>query len=357
MAKKHGLRRLFLWIVADMLLLGAFLLAFAYFHHVRPQSYTPTLLASPSAAPTPEPTPAAVPEEPSGGEPGGAEPTAEPSPTPDLSGLLQGKYADKFTSGEVETTDMSYRSAKVSIEVEKVQTEDPCLTYYLADIYIQDISSFKTAVAREYEAQNPADIKSTMDAALLSELTGAILSLSGDNFAPQPSGRWIVRNGVEWVKKTPLAQDICVLYYDGTMETYRRNEADLDAILARGPYHIWSFGPELLDDGQAMETISGANGSAGKLNPRAAIGYYEPGHYCFLLADGRQKGYSLGMTCAEMSKLFYELGCAAAYNLDGGDTAIMCWGNAWMSQPENAAPRPCSDLLYIVEPDGTEAAE
>lgn len=352
-------KRLLVWICTDILLLGAFLNIFAYFHHVRVEEYVPTALAAPVASPTPEsavtPTPETPAQTPEAAE--SAEPTAEPTPTPNVNGLLKGKFAEKFTTGEVERTDTSYRSANVCIEVEKVQTEDPCLTYFFADIYIQDITSFKTAVAMDHQEQNPEKIKSTMDAKLLSGLVGSIVSLSGDNFYPSPTGRWVVRNGVEWVRKLPMGQDLCVLYYDGVMETYRAKAVDFDAITARQPYHIWAFGPELLLEGQATEKFSSNNGSGTKVNPRAAVGYYEPGHYCLLLADGRQKGYSLGMTYADLSQLFAARGCTVAYNLDGGDTAVMCWGDQWLSHPQDEAPRPGADLLYIVEPDGTEAAQ
>jgi exopolysaccharide biosynthesis protein len=37
-------------------------------------------------------------------------------------------------------------------------------------------------------------------------------------------------------------------------------------------------------------------------NPRSAIGYYEPGHYCFIVVDGRQNGYSDGMTLDELAQ-------------------------------------------------------
>ncbi len=36
------------------------------------------------------------------------------------------------------------------------------------------------------------------------------------------------------------------------------------------------------------------NSTLGKANPRTAVGNYEPGHYCFLVVDGRQPGYSDG---------------------------------------------------------------
>lgn len=361
-------KRLIRWIIIDFVMLGVFLCVFCYFHHVRPlrmmsaaDSYTmPPPQPTPQPTPMPEATPTPTPSQKS--DPADDSPSPSPeaaeTPMPASTGLLGGKFADKFTSGEVERAAMSYRSANVCLETTKVQTADPCLTYFLVDIYIQDISSFQTIVALDYKDENPSDIKTAMEARRLSRIAGGIVSLSGDHFATQPTGRWIMRNRREWHRRLPFEMDICVLYSDGVMETYTANVAqrNVDAILARDPLHIWSFGPELLINGAATKRFSATNGSGTKRNPRSAIGYYEPGHYCFLLVDGRQRGYSLGMTYTEMSQFFYELGCTAAYNLDGGDSAVLCWGDKWLNHPQDEEPRGAADLLYIVEPTGGKEA-
>jgi exopolysaccharide biosynthesis protein len=262
-------------------------------------------------------------------------------------GLLGGKFAEKFTTGEVEQTENSYKSSNVSIEIQKLTagTESKPITYYLADIYLKDITSFRTAVALDYKDQNQGTRKNVMSTLQLSQITNALVAISGDNFAYHQS--IAVRNGVEWENKLPVFGDICVLYYDGTMETYPQElkRADVDAIYAKEPYQIWTFGPELLIDGQIPTSFANP-----KANPLSAVGYYEPGHYCFILVDGRQKGYSWGMTYAELSKVFFDLGCKVAFNLDGGDTAVMTYMGEWRNQPEESSPRDTSDILYIAEP-------
>ena len=47
---------------------------------------------------------------------------------------------------------------------------------------------------------------------------------------------------------------------------------------------------------------------------------------CVVLVDGRQAGYSRGMFLEEMAALFENLGCKAAYNLDGGHCSFMTMG-------------------------------
>ena len=341
--KNRRVKRLVTAIVADLLVLGALLGAFTYFYFLRERDYTPRTLTSPAPAVSaaPEATAAEASTAPT------EEAAATPTPAVVDTGLLGGKYAEKFTTGEVEQTETSYKSANVSIDVQQIVagTPEKPITYYLADIYIKDISSFRTAVALDYKDQNQSDRKNVMSTKQLSQLTGALLAISGDNFAYHQS--IAVRNGVEWENKLPVFGDICVLYYDGTMETYPQElkRADVDAIYAKEPYQSWTFGPELLVDGQVPAQFAN-----GKANPLSAIGYYEPGHYCFILVDGRQKGYSWGMTYPELAQVFFDLGCKVAFNLDGGDTAVMTYMGEWRSQPEESSPRDTSDILYIVEP-------
>jgi len=342
--RSKAIKRLITAIIVDLLVLGALLGAFTYLYFLRERNYSPQSLSSPT------PVVEATTQEPAADAQASATPTQDAAtPTPEVidTGLLGGKFADKFTTGEVEQTDSSYKSANVSIEITKntVGTESKPIVYYLADIYIKDISSFRTAVALDYKDQNEGDRKNVMSTLQLSQLSNSIIGLSGDNFAFHDG--IVVRNGIEWERILPVYGDICVLYYDGTMETYSQKikSAQVDEIYAKEPYQIWTFGPQLLEDGQIPDSFAN-----GKANPLSAIGYYEPGHYCFILVDGRQKDYSWGMTHAQLAQVFYDLGCKVAFNLDGGDTAVMTYMGEWRSQPEASSPRDTSDIIYIVEP-------
>ena len=337
-------KRLIKTILFDLLAVGICLNVFAYFHHVRKADPAPKALTSPtpvvstsSSVPAPAATSAPASD-------------ATQAPAAADTGLLGGKYAEKFTAGKVEQTENSYRSANVSIEVDKVSagTADRPIVYYVADIYIKDLSSFRTALAYEYKDQNQGSRKNVMSTLQLSELTGSLVAISGDNYTFRKEGLIAVRNGVEWYNQTPLADDICVLYYDGTMETYRADDTRADQIAAiydKKPYQIWTFGPELLIDGEVPGQFYKNNE-----NPLSGVGYYEPGHYCFILVDGRQSGYSWGMNYTQFAQVFKDLGCKVAYNLDGGDTAVMTFNGAWRSQPQDQKPRDTSDILYICEP-------
>ena len=90
-------------------------------------------------------------------------------------------------------------------------------------------------------------------------------------------------------------------------------------------------------------------------HPRSAVGYFEPGHYCFIVVDGRQD-HSHGLTISELAKVFEELGCKAAYNLDGGATAVMLFNNEIFSHPSNGG-RNVGDILFIAESAATAEQE
>lgn len=356
-------KRLLTTILIDFLVFAACLLTFAYFHHVRVRNITPTAISTRPAASAPmqaapaEPTQAAPSDastSPSGetaSDGGEASAQAANADGLDTSGMFGPQFADKFARGETERTDSTYRSKNVSIEV--VKKEYNTSTYYVADIYVRDISCFRTAVALDYKDQIAEGRKNVMQVLQFSELTGAVLALSGDNFVYRNAGVLAIRNGLEWANKSPYTDDVCVLFYDGTMETFSSKSAAawrtyVEDAYARGPYQCWSFGPSLLDENGGARTSF--SNTVSPENPRSAIGYYEPGHYCFVLVDGRQAGYSIGLTLAELSQVFADLGCKLAYNLDGGDTVAMTFSGALVNHPEEAVPRAVSDVLLIGEP-------
>ena len=129
------------------------------------------------------------------------------------------------------------------------------------------------------------------------------------------------------------------------METYSRNQFKAKEAIANGAYQAWSFGPDLLDDeGKARRRFS--DGSLGPRNPRTVLGYYEPGHYCFVVVDGRSSS-SEGLTIKVLAQVMSTLGCNRAYNLDGGNSSFMIFGSRTVNNPSGGG-RASSDAIMIV---------
>lgn len=308
----------------DLLLVGIGLNVFALFHHVLDFSpkTEPVELVAPAA---PEPS-APVADE-------GAGPVPE---EPERPLTWREKFADKFTDGDVVQTENSYKSGNINITVSKI--EEDGILYHIADIYITDIRYLRGGFSHGVYTAHSAPIRET------ASLYNAVVALSGDNYRVRYEGI-VVRNGVLY-RDTRYA-DICVLYTDGVMATFADEDFDLEAESEKGLWQVWSFGPMLLDNGQAMTEFKS---DVQRPNPRAAIGYFEPGHYCFVQVDGRI-AESKGMTLEELSQLFADLGCTAAYNLDGGKSSGFVWQGELLSYPYN---RPISDIIYVSETIGED---
>ena len=240
------------------------------------------------------------------------------------------KFADKFTDTVV-VTENSYSSPDISITV----TEETSgrITWYLADIYVRDITCFQSALAQDTYGSGFRD--SIPDMALLNN---ALL-------AGNTNEGVVIRNGVIY-RANRTNCDVCVLYYDGTMRVMPGSSFSVQEAVENGAWQAWTFGPALLNTDGSVLTSFASTGRIISANPRTAIGYYEPGHYCLVVVDGR--GESAGITLPDLSQLFYDLGCKAAYNLDGGNSSVMVWNNAVINDPSGGG-RESSDALLIAE--------
>ncbi|MBR6029282.1 MAG: phosphodiester glycosidase family protein [Clostridia bacterium] len=259
----------------------------------------------------------------------GADETADDTP-------ISEKFAEKYTDTVV-VTENSYSSPDIAITV----TEETLgrTTYYLADIYVRDITCFQSALANNTYGSGFRD--SIEDMALLNN---ALLAINGDYYGNTSEGV-VIRNGVIY-RANKTSCDVCVLYYDGTMRVMPGSAFSVEDAVSDGAWQAWTFGPALLDTDGSVLTSFASTGRIISANPRTAIGYYEPGHYCMVVVDGR--GESAGITLPDLSQLFHDLGCAAAYNLDGGNSSIMVWQNEIINEPSGGG-RESSDALLITE--------
>lgn len=114
-------------------------------------------------------------------------------------------------------------------------------------------------------------------------------------------------------------------------------------LLDLGVTNTFMFGPMLIIDGKnAYDTNMGSD-------PRTAIGMIKPGHYVLIVADGRRKNYSKGLSLAQMASIFQEYDCEYAYNLDGGGSATLVFMNEVINRPSDGNERPCADGIYFID--------
>ena len=245
------------------------------------------------------------------------------------------KWPDKFYSDDTITSDeTSYKSRNVNMTVTK--ESDGVNTWYVMDIYLRSMEHLHGAFA------NDAFDKTTEWPQTMSENHGAICAINADLYANRSSGI-IIRDGVLY--RDVIKSDTFVVYKDGTAKNILKGNCDAQAELDAGAWQSYSFGPALIVDGVKQ---TGYSGYIAGVHPRSGIGYYEPGHYCLVLVDGRQDGYSVGVTLDEFTTLFDDLGCVEAYNLDGGQSSMMLYQQELVNQTYRNG-RKTSDIIYISE--------
>lgn len=229
-------------------------------------------------------------------------------------------------------------SLQITIKKTQLGEGDDTITYYTADIYLSSIEQLGTAFAEGSYGKNIRE--STL---AMAEANQAILAISGDSYGNSEKGV-VVRNGKLYRQDVNDAE-ICVLFYDGTMEIYAPEEFSSQEVFEKGVWQAWNFGPSLLENGEIKESFR-TNSYLNGVNPRCGIGYIAPGHYKFVVVDGRDTGYSRGVTMSEFARIMKEEGCILAYNLDGGKSSAMVWQDSYVNQQAGGG-RDISDIIYI----------
>ena len=94
---------------------------------------------------------------------------------------------------------------------------------------------------------------------------------------------------------------------------------NISETLPAGTRDAMQFSPALIVNGRQL--ISGSSGWG--LQPRSVIGQTRDGQMLLAVIDGRQPGYSIGITLGDLTDILYEYGAYQACNLDGGSSSVM----------------------------------
>ena len=213
-----------------------------------------------------------------------------------LNGALLGEqFAERFSYLGTIITETAYRSDQVSVHVQHHPAGRQhmlCHGHLSAGHYQFPHGFFERRIPRQ--ARNGA--------ANGGGQRRPIVAINGDFYSYRGNGP-VVRNGVWYVEDVDDRMDICVLYRDGRLVTYDKG-VTLEEIQAGG-----RGVPELgVRAAAARRRRAGNDGVQLQQDPfspptRAPpSGYYAPGHYCFVLVDGRQGSYSKGMTMEQLSQ-------------------------------------------------------
>lgn len=254
--------------------------------------------------------------------------------------LLGEKYLEKFSYRGIVSQNGDYRSRDVSVNVSGGERDG--FVYSVADIYIQDVQSLRTAFGGGGYLGGK---ETTRQIAVANR---AVLAVNGDGYSSHKAGP-LVRNGVWYRDTNDPETSVCALLSDGGLVVYAPGSVTASGLADAGVYQTWTGGARLLDgDGKALSSFGGTQ-EAGTHAARTAIGYYEPGHYCFITVDGRQNAASNGATLGQLAGLAAELGCVSAYSLLGGNSSVMTTQTEIINYNPDGG-RAVSDIVYVCEP-------
>jgi len=118
-----------------------------------------------------------------------------------------------------------------------------------------------------------------------------------------------------------------------------------------------SGGPRILRAGEiSIENRAErfADAFATRRHPRTGVGLRD-NTLVLVTVDGRQPGFSAGMTLRELAQLFRDLGCQEAVNLDGGGSTTMVVRDQVVNSPSDGQPRRVANslALFTTAPTGT----
>lgn len=299
---------------------------------------TPEATPEPTEAPTEEPTEA---------------PTETPTATPFATRAPKdGDVTDHFPTEDTgKDADYSYQSDELRIAIKVDDNRESKQVIYVADIWIRNIASFRTAFGHSKFNSG------TEEGEDLARRENAIFAVNGSyNIG------LTVHDGKKYKGQIKAAKwnnsGVCALYKDGTLRAVdlMTQSFNADTELKKGLLHAWQFGPALVHDGKIVERKYDNT-----RHPRNMIGYYEPGHYVIVTCDGRGD-YAIGMTIEEMKAYMHGLGVKEAFNLDGGYSAVMVFMGTVINNPaftdHNGTAvqgRPLKDMVLFSEYDASGA--
>ena len=240
--------------------------------------------------------------------------------------------------------DYSYQDEGLSVAIKRYQQND--IVYFVADVQMKQAKQLMAGLSSDKPNGREEQIEA------IASRNGAVLAVNGDYYGAHKYGT-IIRNG-QLIRSTTTTRNMLMVDANGNMSVRVDRDQDNaprlgDELVAQGIWQAFEFGPELVRDGQAVtfspkfDVISTRDT---RREPRTAMGQIGPLHYIVVVADGRQDGYSIGMTLPELQQVFIAHGAVTAMNLDGGGSTEMWFQGQTINRPFSGR-RDISDIIYF----------
>lgn len=230
-----------------------------------------------------------------------------------------------------------------SAEFENIAIEEDDFTE--TEIFIAEIIE---SGYRGYEAiiKNPAavivttDRESTLDAFVRN--SGKFAVNGGGFIGHLPIGNTVVDGKLTGPFKPTQHRWDMFIGFDISNNLVGGQVNNYHTLMEMAPAYGISFGPALIIDGQPQHT------ETLELHPRTAVGQLACGSLLFIVIDGRQAGWSRGITVNDLRDLFMDRGAVNAFNLDGGGSAAMVYDGKALNKPSDGRLRVVANNIVIL---------
>ena len=243
-------------------------------------------------------------------------------------------------------TAIEYHTDTLDISLKKVHKYST--DYWTAHVKIKNIRQLRSALSHG----TYGGARQTTSSALKSNK--AIIGINGSAFSYSTGAPGfdavMIKDGAIFNKAGGTSYSLMAINWEGTMYTPAQG-LSAAKLLQENVKDTFNFGPVLLQNGVTIPFSSQGNPFSlmNYKDPRTGIGMIKPGEYVLLVADGRGKNGSLGLTGNEMIQIFRGFGCQYAYNLDGGGSATLAYNGSVLNNPSDGAERPCGDFLLFTK--------
>ena len=217
--------------------------------------------------------------------------------------------------------------------------------YWIAEIKVQHSSQLRTMPAYSFTRS------ATAEGSKLSRRANAVLACNGDYWwrDVQWKGNYVLRQGQLYMHSLTGETDVLLVDEDGDFHIiYKATEKDVPLpekeegpVYYKGKqiYNAFCFGPALMEDGKVLKIEPNEKIVTEKKMARMAICQMGKLHYAIICS------YKGSMTLQEFADMLGTLGVQTAYNLDGGNSAMLMTGSSMINY--NPTTRELSDIIYF----------
>ena len=117
-------------------------------------------------------------------------------------------------------------------------------------------------------------------------------------------------------------------------------------------FNALTGGPMLIRGGQVVVHQTQAEKfkrSIHARNPLTAVANTTNGHLLFVVVDGRQKDFSVGLSYMELAQFLRSIGAVNAIAMDGGGSSTMVVNGELVNRPSDGSPRSVTNALCVFE--------